>query len=172
MDGSKRGWNARTQTRNERGQFAVAVTEMKTSMRTLILVDSDSDNDFEGGPTATEMKGSQGAPSATQKTRSAAGKKFTEGALSTAEKRGSAAGKKNTKGALAATEKRGSAAGKKGSRKKPIGGAASASMKKKGSASGKNAIEGGVSASKEKKKVCKIPPHSHSMKSNRISSII
>ena len=163
MGGSKRGWNARTQTRNERGQFAVAVTEMKTSARTLILVDSDSDTNFEGGPTATEMKGSQGAPSATQKTRSAAGKKITEGASSTAEKRGSAAGKKNTNGAPAATEKRGSAAGKKGSPKKPIGGAASASMKKKGSASRKKAIDGGVSVSAEKKKVCEIPPHSHSL---------
>jgi len=58
MGGSKRGWNARTQTHNERGQFAVAMTEMKTSVRTLILVDSDSDTDFDVGSTATEMKGS------------------------------------------------------------------------------------------------------------------
>jgi hypothetical protein len=40
---------------------------------------------------------------------------------------------------------------------------ASASMKKKGSASSKKAIYGGMSASKVKKKVCKIPPHSHSL---------
>ena len=137
MAGTKRSLHARTQARNERGQFAAThVGPPPPPPRFLILVDSDSDSEVP--PAATEKRSAAAA---------AAGKeKEVERAPARTEKSGSATFKRTTKGATPTSKKKGP----------PYGGPTSASMKK-GSASYKKAIDGGASASKQKKKVWKSP---------------
>ena len=116
MAGTKRSLHARTQARNERGQFAAThVGPPPPPPRFLILVDSDSDSEVP--PAATEKRSAAAA---------AAGKeKEVERAPARTEKSGSATFKRTTKGATPASKKKGP------SYKKAIDGGASASKQKK-----------------------------------------